>query len=198
MTVIQSVNRIISLFFDRYLPQEIQMIVEWRIYHCAPGRLPALHERFTKTTLGFFEKYGIEQVGFWTTLAGPTNQALSYLLKWASLAEREAKWNAFQADPGSPNARKAKHRALSSNGSRTSFWRPPRIRHCVKASRVSRPLTFVSGGPTPTGSMFFRRLGWRGVAPATPKHFARHFPHAATLPRTRRLHREVEPAARFP
>ena len=40
------------------------MIVEMRIYHCAPGRLPALQERFTNTTLGFFEKYGIEQIGF--------------------------------------------------------------------------------------------------------------------------------------
>lgn len=75
------------------------MIVEMRIYHCAPGRLPALHERFTKITLGFFKKYGIEPVGFWTTLAGPSNQALTYMLKWDSLAERERIWNAFQADP---------------------------------------------------------------------------------------------------
>jgi len=75
------------------------MIVELRIYHCAPGRLPALHERFTSATLGFFEKHGIEQIGFWTTLAGATNQSLTYLLKWESLAERERKWNAFQADP---------------------------------------------------------------------------------------------------
>ncbi|MBO1111889.1 NIPSNAP family protein [Bordetella petrii] len=75
------------------------MIVELRVYHCAPGRLPALHERFTSATLGFFKKHGIEQIGFWTTLAGPTNQSLTYLLKWESLAERERKWNAFQADP---------------------------------------------------------------------------------------------------
>ncbi|MBV7481862.1 NIPSNAP family protein [Bordetella sp. BOR01] len=75
------------------------MIVELRIYHCAPGRLPALHDRFTSATLGFFKKHGIEQIGFWTTLAGPTNQSLTYLLKWESLAERERKWNAFQADP---------------------------------------------------------------------------------------------------
>ena len=75
------------------------MIVELRIYHCAPGRLPALHDRFTQHTLGFFDKHGIEQIGFWTTVAGPTNQALTYLLKWESLAERERKWNAFQADP---------------------------------------------------------------------------------------------------
>ncbi len=74
------------------------MIVEMRVYHCAPGRLPALNERFSSTTLGFFKKYGIEPIGFWTTLAGPNNQALTYLLKWESLAEREQKWNAFQAD----------------------------------------------------------------------------------------------------
>jgi hypothetical protein len=75
------------------------MIVELRIYHCAPGRLPALHERFSKITLGFFEKYGIEQIGFWTALTGDSNQTLTYLLKWDSLADRETKWNAFQADP---------------------------------------------------------------------------------------------------
>lgn len=75
------------------------MIVEVRVYHCLPGRLPALHERFTSTTLGFFDKYGIKQIGFWSTLIGPTNHALTYMLNWESLAERETKWNAFQADP---------------------------------------------------------------------------------------------------
>jgi len=74
------------------------MIIEMRIYHCLPGRLPALNERFSGTTLGFFKKHGIEQVGFWTTLVGPSNHSLTYMLKWESLAEREQKWNAFQAD----------------------------------------------------------------------------------------------------
>ena len=36
---------------------------------------------------------------FWTTLIGPSNQELTYLLAWESLAEREAKWTAFQSDP---------------------------------------------------------------------------------------------------
>ncbi|OZI53072.1 NIPSNAP family protein [Bordetella genomosp. 4] len=75
------------------------MIIETRIYHCLPGRLPALHERFTRTTLDFFKKYGIKPIGFWTTLIGPSNHALTYLLEWESLEERERKWNAFQADP---------------------------------------------------------------------------------------------------
>lgn len=74
------------------------MIYEMRIYHCAPGRLPALLNRFDTITLKFWEKYGIRQVGFWTTLVGESNQALTYLLQWKSLAEREKKWNAFSTD----------------------------------------------------------------------------------------------------
>jgi hypothetical protein len=75
------------------------MIHEMRVYHCAPGRLPALNNRFETITLKFWEKYGIKPVAFWTTLVGPSNQALTYLLQWESLAEREQKWNAFQTDP---------------------------------------------------------------------------------------------------
>ena len=75
------------------------MIVELRVYHCAPTRLPALLERFRSTTLGFFERYGIRQIGFWTTVVGTDNHALTYLLQWDSMAEREQRWNAFQADP---------------------------------------------------------------------------------------------------
>jgi NIPSNAP len=75
------------------------MIHELRIYHCVPGRLPALLKRFETITLGIWQRHGIQQAGFWTTLIGPNNQALYYLLQWESLAERERKWNAFQADP---------------------------------------------------------------------------------------------------
>lgn len=75
------------------------MIVELRVYHCAPTRLPALLERFRSTTLSFFERHGIRQIGFWTTVVGTDNHALTYLLQWDSMAEREQRWNAFQADP---------------------------------------------------------------------------------------------------
>ncbi|HEX3500179.1 MAG TPA: NIPSNAP family protein [Stellaceae bacterium] len=75
------------------------MIYELRVYHCVPGRLPALVKRFETITLGLWEKHGIRQAGFWTVLVGASNQDLYYLLQWDSLAEREKKWNAFQADP---------------------------------------------------------------------------------------------------
>jgi hypothetical protein len=74
------------------------MIYEMRIYHCAPGRLPALLSRFDSVTLKLWEKYGIRQVGFWTTLVGESNQMLTYLLQWENMAEREQKWNAFSSD----------------------------------------------------------------------------------------------------
>src|SRR5690606_15826417 len=69
-------------------PGSRAMIVEMRVYHCLPGRLPALNERFTRHTLSSFGKHGIRPIGFWTTLVGPTNHALTYLLEWQSLAER--------------------------------------------------------------------------------------------------------------
>jgi hypothetical protein len=75
------------------------MIYELRIYTCLPGRLPALLKRFESATLKIWEKHGIKQAGFWTTLVGESNQELYYLLAWESLADREKKWNAFLADP---------------------------------------------------------------------------------------------------
>ncbi|GAC1345673.1 MAG: NIPSNAP family protein [Acetobacteraceae bacterium] len=75
------------------------MIYEMRVYRCVPGRLPNLLRRFETITLKIWERHGIRQAGFWTTLVGDSNQDLTYLLAWDSLAERERIWAAFQADP---------------------------------------------------------------------------------------------------
>jgi len=75
------------------------MLYELRIYHCVPGRLPDLLKRFDTITLNIWKQHGIEQAGFWTIAIGDSNQALYYFLKWQSLADREKKWAAFQADP---------------------------------------------------------------------------------------------------
>lgn len=61
-----------------HLYPEHLMIVEPRIYHCLPGRLPALNERFQNVTLALWLGHGIEQIGFFTTVIGPTNQSLTY------------------------------------------------------------------------------------------------------------------------
>jgi hypothetical protein len=75
------------------------MIYETRVYRCLPGRLPALLKRFETTTLKLWEKHGIKQAGFFTTLVGESNQELTYILAWDSLADREKKWGAFATDP---------------------------------------------------------------------------------------------------
>ncbi|MGH6681614.1 MAG: NIPSNAP family protein [Bradyrhizobium sp.] len=75
------------------------MIYEMRVYRCLPGRLPALVKRFDTITLKLWEKHGIKQAGFFTTLVGGSNQELTYFLAWESLADRERKWTAFMNDP---------------------------------------------------------------------------------------------------
>ncbi len=81
------------------------MIYEMRIYRCVPGRLPALLKRFETVTLKLWEKHGIKQAGFFTTLIGDSNQELTYVLAWDSLADREAKWGKFMTDPDWMKAR---------------------------------------------------------------------------------------------
>jgi hypothetical protein len=77
----------------------MSLIYELRVYRATPGNLPAVIKRFNTITLPIWERHGIRQAGFWTTLVGESNQDLTYMLAWDSLAERETKWNAFQADP---------------------------------------------------------------------------------------------------
>ena len=56
------------------------MIYELRIYRCVPGRKPALLSRFENETLRIWEKHGIRQAGFWTTLIGKSSQEITYML----------------------------------------------------------------------------------------------------------------------
>jgi hypothetical protein len=55
--------------------------------------------RFENETLRIWEKHGIRQAGFWTTVIGRSNHEVTYMLVWDSMAEREKRWGAFQADP---------------------------------------------------------------------------------------------------
>jgi len=75
------------------------MIYELRIYRCVPGRMPALLSRFENETLRIWERHGVRQAGFWTTLIGKSSQEITYMRAWDSLAEREKCWGAFLADP---------------------------------------------------------------------------------------------------
>jgi hypothetical protein len=73
------------------------MIYELRIYECAPGRLPALNERFRTITCRKFEQHGIKVVGYWEDVIGESNR-LSYICQFDDIAARDLAWKAFQAD----------------------------------------------------------------------------------------------------
>ncbi len=75
------------------------MLYELRVYEAMPGKLPALLARFETITGSFFVTHGITVVGYWTTLIGPDSNALTYILAWSDLAERQQRWDAFQSDP---------------------------------------------------------------------------------------------------
>jgi hypothetical protein len=90
---------------DTCTGRKARMIYEMRVYRCVPGRLPALLKRFETVTLKLWEKHGIKQAGFFTTLIGESNQELTYFLAWESLADREAKWVKFMTDPDWMKAR---------------------------------------------------------------------------------------------
>lgn len=86
------------------------MLLEVCVYHCLPGRLPALLNRFRTATLGLFEKHGFTPVGFFTTRIGRSAQELTYMLRWESLEQRDRCWTAFMADPEWIAARTASER----------------------------------------------------------------------------------------
>lgn len=81
------------------------MIYELRAYDCLPGRLPALLRRFTDHTLRIWEKHGIRQAGFFTTMIGERSERLTYFLAWDTLSDRETRWTAFVTDPEWEKAR---------------------------------------------------------------------------------------------
>jgi hypothetical protein len=94
------------------------MIYELRIYRCVPGCQPALLSRFENETLRIWERHGIRQAGFWTTLIGRSSQEIIYMLVWDSMAEREKRWALFSPIPNGP-------------------WWSPRRRKMANSSRTS-------------------------------------------------------------
>jgi len=74
------------------------MIYELRVYHAMPGKLPALVDRFRKTTVGIWKRHDIRPVGFWTVDIGENTNDLYYMLQWDDMMHRERATAAFQSD----------------------------------------------------------------------------------------------------
>jgi hypothetical protein len=57
-----------------------------------------LQRRFREKTLPIWKRLEIQPLGFWDPVIGNYNE-FHYILSWNDLAERQRKWDIFQADP---------------------------------------------------------------------------------------------------
>ncbi|HEY2411936.1 MAG TPA: NIPSNAP family protein [Pirellulaceae bacterium] len=83
-------------------------VYELRTYTTLPGRLPALHKRFSEHTMKLFEKHGMKNEAYWV----PTDEerkdtTLIYVISHESEDAAKKNWAAFQADPDWQKARAA-------------------------------------------------------------------------------------------
>jgi hypothetical protein len=85
-------------------PQIRSNVQELRVYDAMPGKLPALHDRFSNHTMRLFAKHGIDNIAYWTEDVGTSNR-LVYMLGYPSLGHRETSFAAFLADPDWQRAR---------------------------------------------------------------------------------------------
>ncbi len=80
--------------------QSGERVFELRTYTTHPGRLDALHARFTNHTIGLFERHGMTNIGYFVPQDAPlAENTLIYVLSHDSREAGKASWAAFIADP---------------------------------------------------------------------------------------------------
>lgn len=80
------------------------MIYELRVYHIVPGRMEAIHKRFSETTLDLFVKHGINVLDFWEVAE---DNKLYYVVEFENREVRDAAWASFTHDPDWINCKEA-------------------------------------------------------------------------------------------
>lgn len=80
--------------------QKHPLVFEMRTYYCLPNRLPSLLTRFRNHTTKLFERHGMINVVYWTTIEKNGQQAkLVYILAHKSENAAKASFDAFVKDP---------------------------------------------------------------------------------------------------
>jgi hypothetical protein len=75
-------------------------VYELRVYHAAPGKLPALLARFREHTIKIFDRHGMKSVAYWTPVDEPEkSNTLIYILYHPSREAAAANWKSFGDDP---------------------------------------------------------------------------------------------------
>jgi hypothetical protein len=75
-------------------------VFELRIYHAAPGKLPALESRFRDIYSKALAKHDLQVVGYWVPEgAAAWDNTFVYLVAHSSREEAKKNWDAMLADP---------------------------------------------------------------------------------------------------
>ena len=83
-------------------------VFELRIYHTAPGKLPAVESGFRDTYSKLFAKHDLQVVGYWVPEGTASwDNTFVYLVAHSSREEAEKNWDAMFADPKTQEAIKA-------------------------------------------------------------------------------------------
>ena len=80
--------------------QKSERVFELRTYTASGGKLEEVKNRFRDHTMGYFEKHGMTNIGYWTPIDAPGSQTtLVYLLAHSSREAANKSWDAFRKDP---------------------------------------------------------------------------------------------------
>jgi NIPSNAP len=83
-------------------------VFELRVYHTAPGKLPAVESGFRTTYSKLFAKHDLKVVGYWVPEGSTAwNNTFVYLVAHSSKEQAEKNWDAMLADPETQTAIKA-------------------------------------------------------------------------------------------
>src|SRR5260370_34054283 len=75
-------------------------VFELRVYHCLPGRLPALQARFRDNTMRIFTKHHMTNIAYWTPQDDPQkDNTLIYVIAHDSREAAKKNWAEFVAEP---------------------------------------------------------------------------------------------------
>jgi hypothetical protein len=72
------------------------MLHEMRIYYIYPGRMDAIHKRFSDHTLKLFQKYDIKTIDFWEDAEG--KNVIYYILEHKDRESRDSNFEKFIVD----------------------------------------------------------------------------------------------------
>lgn len=87
---------------------ESNRVFELRIYHTAPGKLPAVESGFRDTYSKLFAKHDLQVVGYWVPQgAAAWDNTFVYLVAHSSRDEAKKNWDAMLADPATQEAIKS-------------------------------------------------------------------------------------------